>query len=55
MTPYEKWKSLADAEVYLRTDTTFKRLDEIALAESDTEFALKMNEAKATMIKRLRL
>ena len=55
MTPYEKWKSLTGAEAYLRAGTTFKGLDGIALAESDTEFALRMNKAKATMAQRLRL
>jgi len=39
MTPYEKFKSLADAEQYLKKGVTFKKLDDIARAMSDNEAA----------------
>lgn len=54
MTPYEKLKSLKNADMYLKRHVFFKDLDQIANRESDTEFALKMNEAKAIMFKKLR-
>ncbi len=54
MTPYEKLKSLKNADAYLKRHIIFKDLDYIAYRESDTEFALKMNEAKAIMFKKLR-
>jgi len=54
MTPYEKLKSLKNASNYLKRHIFFKDLDQIAHQESDTEFALKMNEAKAIMFKNLR-
>jgi len=55
MTPYEKLKSLKNASNYLKRHIFFEDLDQIAYKESDTEFALKMNEAKAIMFKQLRL
>lgn len=55
MTPYEKLKSLPNASGYLKRNIFFEDLDQIALQESDTKFALKMNEAKAIMFKQLRL
>lgn len=54
MTPYEKLKSLKNAESYLKRHLFFEDLDHRADRESDTEFALKMNEAKAIMFKKLR-
>jgi len=45
-TPYDKFKSLPNAEKYLREGVTFESLDKIAYAKSDTEFALETNEAK---------
>ncbi len=39
MTPYEKFKSLPDAEVYLKDGLCFKMLDDIASAMSDNEAA----------------
>lgn len=54
MTPYEKLKSLRNASAYLKRHIFFQDLDQIANHESDTEFALKMNEAKAIMFKQLR-
>lgn len=55
MTPYEKLKSLTNASGYLKRHIFFEDLDRIAHQESDTEFALKMNEEKAILLKKLRL
>jgi hypothetical protein len=46
MTPYEKFRSLPDAEQYLKPGVTFDQLDFIAYAMSDTEFAELMEQAK---------
>lgn len=54
-TPYEKLKSLKNADQYLRRHMFFEDLDAIAHQKSDTEFALEMNEAKATMFMKLDL
>lgn len=54
MTPYEKFKSLPNASGYLKRHIFFEDLDQIAFQESDTAFALKMNEAKTIMFKQLR-
>jgi transposase InsO family protein len=55
MTPYEKLKSLPNAERFLKRHIFFEDLDAIAHQKSDTEFGLKMNEAKAKMYEQLRL
>jgi transposase InsO family protein len=55
MTPYEKLKSLKNADQYLKRHIFFEDLDALADKESDTEFGLKMNEAKATMFMKLDL
>ncbi len=46
MTPYEKLKSLENAEKYLKPGVSFEMLDEIALAKSDNEFAEFMQKEK---------
>jgi hypothetical protein len=46
MTPYEKLRSLPDAEKYLKPDVTFDQLDYMAYALSDTEYAELMEQAK---------
>ena len=51
MTPYEKLKSLVDAERYLKPGMTFEQLDEIALSISDNEAVKQMNEAKRVLFK----
>ena len=48
-TPYEKLKSLPNAEQYLKPGITFAKLDEIAYSESDVEFAKKMRAARAIL------
>jgi len=45
-TPYEKLKSLPNAQKYLKPGVSFEKLDKIAYAESDNEFAGKMQLAK---------
>ena len=42
-TPYEKFKSLAKAEQYLKPGVTFDDLDQKANMMSDTEAARQMN------------
>ena len=46
MTPYEKLKSLANAETFLKPHITFQELDEIALKQSDNETARQLNQAR---------
>ena len=50
-TPYEKWKSLPEAEKYLKPKMTFARLDEAAMKMSDTECARKMAAAKTQLLR----
>ena len=54
MTPYDRLKSLKDAEKYLRPGITFAMLDKIALAKSDNEFAEEMKKAKVAVFEKLR-
>jgi len=51
MTPYEKLKSLPDAKQYLKPDTTFTQLNDIAMAVSDNEAAKQLNEARKKLFK----
>ncbi len=51
MTPYEKLKSLNDAQQYLKPEITFIQLDAIALSISDNEAVKQMNEAKHKLFK----
>jgi len=44
--PYEKLKSLPQAQAFLKVGITFKQLDEIAYAISDNEAAKQLKEAK---------
>ncbi len=50
-TPYDKLKSLPEADTLLRTEITFEQLDAIALTISDNEAAKQMNEAKRELFK----
>jgi transposase InsO family protein len=54
MTPYEKLKSLPNAEQYLKEGVAFVALDAIAAAESDNDFAEKMHTAKVDLCKKLK-
>ena len=49
--PYEKLKSLENAEQYLKEGITFAMLDEIAYAKSDNDFAEEMKKAKSKLEK----
>ena len=51
-TPYEKWKSLPEAEKYLKAGLSFARLDEVAQQMSDTEWARKMSAARGALLRR---
>lgn len=46
MTPYARFKSLPNAEKYLKPGITFVQLDSFALSQSDNEFAQIMQDAK---------
>jgi len=49
MTPYEKLKSLPDAEQYLKEGTTFAMLDSIAMKQSDLDAWKQMQKARAKL------
>ena len=51
ITPYEKLKSLENAEQYLKSEFNFKELDKIAITKSDNQFANEMNREKRKMFK----
>ena len=46
MIPYERLKSLDDAERYLKPDVTFKALDKQALAITDLQSAKQLRNAQ---------
>jgi len=47
-------KSLEGATQYLTTGTTFEQLDKKAYAESDIEFAKKVERARAELFKKFK-
>jgi len=51
MTPYEKLKSLPEAEQFLKPNVTFEHLDAQATAMSDNDAAQKLNNARAALFK----
>lgn len=51
MTPYEKLKSLPNAEQYLKPGISFQGLDALAAAISDNDCAQRLNEARARLFK----
>ena len=51
LTPYEKLKSLENAEQYLKPEFSFAELDKIAKAKSDNQFAMEMNKEKSKLFK----
>ena len=51
MTPYEKLKSLDDAEQFLKPGITFAQLDVQANAMSDNDAAQRLNDARALLFK----
>jgi len=54
-TPYEKWKSLPEAEKYLKPHLSFAQMDQLALKLSDTECARKMAAAKTHLLRRCKI
>jgi len=53
MTPYEKLKSLPDAERYLKSGITFDQLDAIAYAISDNQAAQQLNQARQELFRHI--
>jgi len=51
MTPYDKLKSLSDAERYLKPGVTFEQLDEIAYAISDNQAARLLQQARQELFR----
>ncbi len=51
MTPYEKLKSLPQAEQFLKTGITFEQLDALACAISDNQAAQRLNDARSILFK----
>jgi len=49
MTPYDKLKSLPQAEQYLKPGTTFKQLDTVAKKQSDLDAWGQMQKARSVM------
>jgi len=49
-TPYEKLKSLPNAEAYLKPGISFAQLDAIAFAESDNAAARRLQRARAALL-----
>jgi len=52
-TPYERLKSLSQAESYLRPGVTFEKLDAIANQMSDNQFAERMVKARSNLFQQL--
>jgi transposase InsO family protein len=53
MTPYEKLKSLPDAQSYLKAGVTPQQLDDIAKQMSDNEFAERMVKARSNLFQHI--
>ena len=53
MTPYEKLKSLPQAESYLHPGVTLERLEAIANQMSDNEFAERMVKARSNLFQQI--
>ncbi len=53
LTPYAKFKSLKNAEQYLKDNISFIELDKIAHTFSHTDYATQMNKAKEQMSKKI--
>ncbi len=54
-TPYEKLKSLPNAEQYLKPGFCFEKLDRIAGSMSDTEWAQRMSQAKQKLLRECKI
>jgi hypothetical protein len=55
VTPYEKLKSLTQAEQYLKPNLSFAQLETIAQKMSDTECARKMAAARVQLLRRCKI
>ena len=53
MVPYEKLKSLAEAQSYLKAGVTLQQLDDIANQMSDNEFAERMVKARSNLFQHI--
>lgn len=53
MTPYEKFKSLPDAEQYLKEELSFKKLDDIASSMTDNEAASYLQQQRKLLFKHI--
>jgi hypothetical protein len=53
MTPYEKLKSLPNAQTYLKAGFTFAHLDALAMQMSDKQAARQLNRARQQLFKHL--
>jgi transposase InsO family protein len=51
MTPYDKLRSLPDAQQYLKPGHTFEQLDTLAFAISDNDAAQRLNQARAELFR----
>lgn len=51
MTPYEKLKTLPDAQQYLKPSVTFQQLDALAGVISDNDAAKRLNDARTRLFK----
>ena len=54
-TPYEKLKSLEEAQQHVKPQLSFAQLDQVAQKMSDTECAQKMAAAKAQLLRRVKI
>lgn len=54
-TPYEKLRSLPQAEQYLKPGLSFETLDSIAVARSDTAWAERMRQAKEKLLRECKI
>ncbi len=53
MTPYEKLRSMSQAESYLQPSVTLEKLDDIANQMSDNEFAERMVKARSNLFQHI--
>ena len=52
-TPYERLKSLSQAESYLRPGVTLEKLETIANQMSDNQFAERMEKARSNLFQQI--
>lgn len=55
LTPYEALKVIPEASKYLKTGITFTKLNEIAMQQSDNEYATIMDEQKSKLFEKIGL